>query len=47
LKDRLEPDSLEHLAILAALEIGDGKAARQAVFAHIRSLRDFALATVR
>lgn len=47
LKDRLEPDSVEHLAILAALEAGDAKAARQAVTAHIRSLRDFALATVR
>ncbi len=47
LKDRLEPDSLEHLAILSALEAGDVKAARHAVAAHIRSLRDFALATVR
>jgi DNA-binding GntR family transcriptional regulator len=47
LKDRLEPDSVEHLAILGTLEAGDAKAARQAVTAHIRSLRDFALATVR
>lgn len=47
LKDRLEPDSLEHLAILSALEVGDAKAARHAVASHIRSLRDFALETVR
>jgi DNA-binding GntR family transcriptional regulator len=47
LKDRLEPDSVEHLAILAALEAGDAKAARQTVVAHIRSLREFTLATVR
>jgi DNA-binding GntR family transcriptional regulator len=47
LKDRLEPDSTEHLAILEALEAGDKRAARTAVQLHCRSLRDFALATVR
>jgi DNA-binding GntR family transcriptional regulator len=47
LKDRLEPDSTEHLAILAALEAGDRRLARTTVQAHCRSLRDFALATVR
>ncbi|PTM51860.1 GntR family transcriptional regulator [Phreatobacter oligotrophus] len=47
LKDRLEPDSTEHLAILAALEAADRRAARTAVQVHCRSLRDFALATVR
>jgi DNA-binding GntR family transcriptional regulator len=47
LRDRLEPDSVEHLAILSALEAGEAKGARQAVIVHIRSLRDFALATVR
>ncbi len=46
LKDRLEPDSVEHLAILSALEASDAAAARSTVIAHIRSLRDFALATV-
>lgn len=47
LKDRVEPDSVEHLAILAALEAGDRRAARLAVQHHCRSLRDFALAQVR
>ena len=47
LKDRLEPDSVEHLAILAQLEAGNARQARDAVTAHIRSLRDFTLATVR
>lgn len=47
LRDRLEPDSVEHLAILSALEAGEAKGARQAVITHLRSLRDFALATVR
>ncbi|MGL4241706.1 MAG: GntR family transcriptional regulator [Beijerinckiaceae bacterium] len=47
LKDRLEPDSGEHLAILEALEAGDKRAARNTVLTHCRSLRDFALATVR
>jgi DNA-binding GntR family transcriptional regulator len=47
LKDRLDPDSTEHLVILAALEAGDKRAARAAVQTHCRSLREFALATVR
>jgi DNA-binding GntR family transcriptional regulator len=47
LKDRVQPDSTEHLAILAALETGDRRAARATVQAHCRSLREFALATVR
>jgi DNA-binding GntR family transcriptional regulator len=47
LKDRVEPDSAEHLAILQALESGDRRAARNAVQIHCRSLREFALATVR
>jgi DNA-binding GntR family transcriptional regulator len=47
LADRVEPDSQEHLAILQALEAEDPKAARKAVQAHIRSIGDFAIATVR
>jgi DNA-binding GntR family transcriptional regulator len=47
LKDRLEPDSAEHLAILEAFEAADVRAARRAVQAHIRSLSRFALETVR
>jgi DNA-binding GntR family transcriptional regulator len=47
LQDRLVPDSTEHLAILDAIERGDKRAARATVQTHCRSLRDFALATVR
>lgn len=47
LSDRLEPDSVEHLAIVAALESQDAKAARKAVAVHMRSLVKFALDTVR
>lgn len=47
LSDRLEPDSIEHLAILEALEAEDAKAARKAVVAHSKSLANFALDTVR
>jgi DNA-binding GntR family transcriptional regulator len=47
LKDRLDPDSAEHLAILEALEAGDRRAVRHAVQFHLKSLRDFTLATVR
>jgi DNA-binding GntR family transcriptional regulator len=47
LADRVEPDSAEHLAILEALEAEDAKAARRAVQNHIRSIGDFAIATVR
>lgn len=46
LKDRLKPDSLEHLAILSALEAGDRAGARKAVQTHMRSLKAFALAAV-
>jgi DNA-binding GntR family transcriptional regulator len=47
LQDRLEPDSVEHLAIVAALEAEDPRAARRAAAAHIRSLFDFAVDTLR
>nr|WP_246102322.1 GntR family transcriptional regulator [Methylobacterium terricola] len=47
LQDRVAPDLREHAQILDALESGDGKAARKATQAHIRSLQRFALATVR
>ncbi|NGM32885.1 GntR family transcriptional regulator [Methylobacterium sp. DB0501] len=47
LQDRVAPDLREHAQILDALESHDGKAARKAVQAHIRSLQRFALATVR
>jgi DNA-binding GntR family transcriptional regulator len=47
LADRVEPDSSEHLAILEALEAEDAPAARRAVQNHIRSIGDFAIATVR
>lgn len=47
LADRVQPDSVEHLAILEALEAEDPKAARKAVQHHIRSIGDFAIATVR
>jgi DNA-binding GntR family transcriptional regulator len=47
LQDRLEPDSIEHLAIVAALEAEDARAARRAAAAHIRSLFDFAVDTLR
>jgi DNA-binding GntR family transcriptional regulator len=47
LKDRLEPDSAEHLAILEAFEAEDGRLARRTVQAHARSLARFALDTVR
>jgi len=47
LQDRLVPDSTEHLAILEAIETGDKRAARSTVQTHCRSLRQFALETVR
>ncbi|MET7247672.1 GntR family transcriptional regulator [Methylobacterium sp. EM32] len=47
LQDRVAPDLREHAQILDALAGGDGKAARKAVQAHLRSLQRFALATVR
>ncbi len=42
LKDRLQPDSTEHLAILQAIEAGDPEATRRAVAVHIESLIAFA-----
>jgi DNA-binding GntR family transcriptional regulator len=47
LQDRLAPDNAEHLAILDALEAGDGRAARRAVQTHIRSLTRYALSAIR
>ena len=47
LKERLKPDSREHLAILDALMAGDEAGARRAVSLHIQSLIDFAIDTVR
>ncbi|UDL94737.1 GntR family transcriptional regulator [Lichenihabitans sp. PAMC28606] len=47
LKERLKPDSREHLVIVDALIAGDAGAVRAAVTIHIRSLIDFALAALR
>ena len=47
LKDRLKPDSTEHLVILDALQAEDDAAVRRAVATHIQSLVDFALETLR
>ncbi|QEL22010.1 GntR family transcriptional regulator [Bosea sp. F3-2] len=47
LADRLEPDLVEHLAIVEALEREDPKAARRAAQNHVRSLGKSALDTVR
>lgn len=47
LKDRLVPDSTEHLSIIRALETGDAKATRRAAAAHIESLIRFAVDQVR
>ena len=41
--DRVELDSVEHLAILEALEAENTKQARRTVQAHIKSLGRFAL----
>jgi DNA-binding GntR family transcriptional regulator len=46
LRDRLQPDNLEHIAILDALDAGDAKAARKAAQQHLRSLHAFALTVV-
>lgn len=46
LATRLEPDTLEHEAILSALEANDARAARSAVAAHMRSLFRFAIKTI-
>ena len=47
LKERLKPDSREHLAIVDALMAGDEGAARGTVAVHIQSLVDFAIDAVR
>jgi DNA-binding GntR family transcriptional regulator len=47
LADRVDRDASEHLAIIEAFEAEDAKAARKAVQSHIRSIGDFAVATVR
>lgn len=46
LTDRLDPDSFEHIAILDAIQNGDGKQAKRAVATHIRSLIKFAIDTI-
>ncbi|UFN49289.1 GntR family transcriptional regulator [Roseomonas sp. OT10] len=46
LRDRLQPDNLEHLAILDALAAGDARAVRKATQQHLRSLHAFALTVV-
>ncbi|WP_458097870.1 GntR family transcriptional regulator [Roseomonas sp. WA12] len=46
LRDRLQPDNREHVAILDALEAGDAKAVRKAAQVHLRSLHAFALTVV-
>ena len=47
LKERLKPDSREHLAILDAMMAGDEDGARRAVANHMQSLIDFAIEAVR
>ncbi|MGV2068550.1 GntR family transcriptional regulator [Agrobacterium sp. 22-226-1] len=42
LKDRLTPDSTEHLVIVGALENKDAEAVRRSVTSHVESLIDFA-----
>ena len=42
LKDRLKPDSTEHLVIIEALERGDAEQTRSAVAVHVESLISFA-----
>ena len=46
LTDRVEPDGVEHLDIIKALEDQDAAAARQAVSAHVKSLTKHALQTI-
>ncbi len=46
LTDRVEPDGVEHLDIIKALEDQDAQAARQAVSAHVKSLTKHALQTI-
>lgn len=47
LKERLKPDSREHLAILDAIGAGDAEGARQAVRTHLQSLVEFAIQAIR
>ena len=47
LKERMRPDSREHLAILDAIGAGDPDGVRQAVRIHTQSLVDFALQAIR
>ncbi len=47
LADRVEMDAAEHRKILAAFEAGDVEAVRETIRAHIQSIGDFAVATVR
>lgn len=47
LKERLKPDSREHLAILDALGAGNQADARRTVSLHMQSLIDFAIQAVR
>jgi DNA-binding GntR family transcriptional regulator len=47
LKDRLQPDSTEHLAILEAIEKEDAEETRRSVEAHIESLIAFARNNLR
>ena len=47
LKERLKPDSREHLAIHNAIGAGDAEGARQAVRTHLQSLIDFAIQAIR
>ncbi|HEY0124369.1 MAG TPA: GntR family transcriptional regulator [Rhizobium sp.] len=46
LKDRVMPDSREHLEILDNLESGDAKGVRRAVQSHLRSLQRYAVDSV-
>jgi DNA-binding GntR family transcriptional regulator len=46
LKERLVPDSEEHLEILDSLEAGEPKRVKKAVQTHLRSLQKFALDSV-
>lgn len=47
LKERLKPDSREHLAIVDAILAGDEAGARSGVAIHMQSLIDFAIDAVR
>lgn len=46
LKQRLKPDSDEHLEILDSIEAGDPRRVRKAIQGHLRSLQKFALEIV-